>query len=120
MNKESAVKEGAGGLLGVLATLGMTPTDVPLLMAIIIGLVGGTMAAWARERQNGKPVGFAWLVLRLSAWLMIGLLVLAIHDYPGISVRWAGALAALCAFASHEGLQALHKRTLREIEERKQ
>lgn len=118
MRAAPVAKEGVAGLLGALGALGVTPDDIPLFMAILIGLVGGTAAAWARERQSGNLAGWKWLGIQVAAWLMIFMLVNALYEWPGVSIRWAGALAALGAFASREGLQAIHRRTLREIEER--
>lgn len=118
MTKTELVKDGAGGALAGLAAVGMTPNDFPLMLAILIGLIGGTMAAWARERQAGVTIRPSWLVLQCAAWLMIAVLVVALAEYPGLSVRWSGAVAAIAAFASREGLQTLHLRAVKEMEER--
>lgn len=114
----ATAKKGSAGIMGALAALGVTPADGSLFMAIFIGLVGGTLAAWARERQGGHEAGWRWAAMQAAAWLMIFVLVTALHDYPGLTVRWAAAMAALCSFASREGLNAMQRRVIREIEER--
>lgn len=111
-------KKGTNGLLAALATLGVTSDNIPLYVAITVGLFGGTAAAWARERQSGTPLGPGWLFMQMAAYVMIFVLVLALVDYPGLTVRWSAAVAALLSFSSREGLLALHKRTLKEIETR--
>ena len=115
----ASAKKGTLGFMGALASLGITPDDVSLGVAIAIGLVGGTAAAWTRERQNGKHIPKNWLLLQAAAYIMIFVLVLALNEWPGLTVRWSSAVAALLSFASREGLTAMHKRTLKEIAERK-
>jgi len=114
----AVAKKGVTGIMSVFAAIGITSESIPLFLAVIIGLFGGTAAAWARERQNSRDLPKHWLAMQIAAYAMIFLIVIAINEYPGLSVRWSAALAALLSFASREGLTALHKRTVKEISER--
>lgn len=117
-NKVELAKDGLTGFMAAVSMVGLTPDDFPLFLAITVGLVGGTAAAWSREAQNGHRPGLGWLWAQATAWLLIAVIVSALAEYPGLSVRWSGAVAALGAFASREGLLALQRRTVREIEKR--
>lgn len=114
----AAGKKATSGLMAVLATLGVVENDIPLFLAIFIGLLGGTAAAWARERQSGTTFPKHWLLMQMAAYVLIFVFVLALHEYPGLTTRWSAAIAGLLSFASREGLQAAHRRTVREIESR--
>lgn len=111
-------KKTTSGIMAGLAIFGIVENDIPLFVAVFIGLVGGTLAAWAREKQGGRKFPQNWLMMQAASYILIFVLVLALHDYPGLSTRWAAATAGMLSFASREGLQALHRRTVREIESR--
>lgn len=104
--------------MAALAVFGVVENDIPLFVAVSIGLLGGTAAAWAREKQSGKIFPRYWLLSQIAAYVMIFMCVVALHEYPGLSTRWSAAIAGLLSFASREGLQAMHRRTVREIESR--
>lgn len=111
-------KKATSGAMAALAILGVVENDIPLFVAVFIGLLGGTAAAWARERQNGRKFPRHWLLMQMAAYVLIFVFVLALHEYPGLTTRWSAAIAGLLSFASREGLQAAHRRTVREIESR--
>lgn len=114
----AASKKATSGIMAVLAILGIVENDIPLFLAVFIGLVGGTAAAWARERQSRKTFPKHWLLMQMAAYILIFVFVLALHEYPGLTTRWSAAIAGLLSFAGREGLQAAHRRTVREIESR--
>lgn len=111
-------KKVTSGVMASLAVFGVVDSDIPLFVAVFIGLLGGTAAAWARERQSGTTFPKHWLLMQMAAYILIFVFVLALHEYPGLTTRWSAAIAGLLSFASREGLQAAHRRTVREIESR--
>ena len=113
----AAGKKATSGVMASLAVFGVVDSDIPLFVAVSIGLLGGTAAAWAREKQNGKVFPKHWLMAQIAAYVMIFMLVLALHEYPGLTTRWSAAIAGLLSFASREGLQAIHRKSIQKIED---
>ena len=50
----AVAKKGVTGIMSVFAAIGITSESIPLFLAVIIGLFGGTAAAWARERKGAS------------------------------------------------------------------
>lgn len=114
----AASKKATSGIMAALAVFGVVENDIPLFVAVFIGLLGGTAAAWARERQTEREFPKHWLLMQVAAYILIFVFVTALHEYPGLTTRWSAAIAGLLSFAGREGLQAAHRRTVREIESR--
>ncbi len=96
------------------AMVGITAADGPLLFSIMVGLLGGTLAAWPRDRdvRRQRRISWSsWLVERLMLWVAVLVICLAAHDLTGmVTPRVAGALAVLLVFGGVDVIDRLAQR----------
>ena len=96
---------------GVLSSI-LIPSDWPLILAILLGLVVGTIASWVWNDQTGVPLPKKWLIWQLGSWGLIFVLILYAEEQFGLSSRACMAMAAVFAWLGRDGLQRLRTRYL--------
>lgn len=102
-----------GFLLSILAALGATPQDGSHILAVIIGLVGGTLARRSYEQMNGTKLPKSWFLMQMGFWLLIAVVVLAAADTAGWGSKMVAAVSGGASFAVREYL----RRKLSDVEE---
>jgi hypothetical protein len=108
----------SGGTAAAAVTL--IPADWPGLIAIAIGVMVGTAAAWAWEDQEGRPTGWRWFRWQVAMWGLVYVSVLGLQETFGWSVRASIAIAAAAVFLGREGLSRIRRRILARIEDEKE
>lgn len=108
--KNAAAATGSGVIASVLI-----PSDWPMHLAVVLGLVVGTCASWVWSDQSGVPLPRKWLVWQLGSWGLIYVLVLYAQESMGLSTRASMALAAVFSWLGRDGLQRLRTRYLDSI-----
>ena len=109
------IKSTAPGLGAALAAVGYSLNDIPIVFAIFVGLVAGTLAAWPKEAANRKEQGTSlglWVAQRAAVWLAIGVVMLGIADFADLSVRVVGMMATLASFIGYDALTKLAEKWL--------
>ena len=123
----------ATGFGGLLAMVGFTPSDAPLLLFAIVGTFFGMVAAFPKDRQYRAETHTRpgqWILDRLAlfggiVFFVLGLEELFSHDIGpaiGLSVsspRVFGAVAFVMMFSGLKGLSKIEQRWLKEIDKRK-
>ncbi|WP_288959808.1 hypothetical protein [uncultured Sulfitobacter sp.] len=110
-----------------LATFGLTPESAPLALSILIGLSSGTAMAWftgLRRQEASQLAWYMWIGETLALWVSFALLILLAHEVSEffgyvIGARLSGGVAVIMAFTRTDILNAIARRTTKEIAERK-
>lgn len=109
----ASIKKGAPIVIGILAGVGFTPEDAPLVFAIFVGLITGTLAAWPKDRTRRKDLQISiisWLGERLMLWGGVFVLVLAFTTLTGAHARVAGAITFFMIYGGNEIIEVCSKR----------
>lgn len=109
----ATVKKGAQIVIGLLAGVGFTPEDAPLVFAILVGLVTGTLAAWPKDRRRRKDLQITmgnWIAERLMLWGGVFVLVLAFTTLTGAHARVAGAVTFFMIYGGNEIIEICARR----------
>jgi uncharacterized membrane protein YeaQ/YmgE (transglycosylase-associated protein family) len=94
----------------------LLPSDWPLLIAVFLGLIVGTIASWVWQDQTGQGFPKRWLLWQVGSWGLIFVLVLEAHEILGLSTRASMAMAATFAWLGRDGLQRYRQKALDRLE----
>lgn len=94
------------------------PEDVRHSVAVFIGLVVGTVAAYVWEDQNSKTIPKKWLMWQLGMWGLIWVLSLFVAEWWLLSNRAVIALAAGAAFLGRDLIDRARKKALDKAEQK--